>query len=312
MPPVGSGVPALSEDEKRTIARWIDLGCPLDVGQGTYGWFLDDLRPALAVTLPRAGWNSGELGALLVGAADADSGLEPGSLSIKADVPMAGRAAGVELADLATVAGDGIWSVTIAPPLIDLQNAHLHVAVADRQGNVTRVDRRFSVGAGPAPTPTFAPPQPTPTPGPGGGGHDSSASGLRRPKRVHLRDGVVARSLKLRIKVRNEDVTLDRGGPGHEIQLVANPGNCPASILASLPDFAPRTAGDQDRIVVRGGKRKTAVLVLNVAPDDFFSPDAGTPARCQLTLTAVGPDVDPTPANNVATIELAVYDDNDR
>jgi hypothetical protein len=36
------------------------------------------------------------------------------------------------------------------------------------------------------------------------------------------------------------------------------------------------------------------------------------PARCQMTLTAVGPDADPTPANNVTTVVLDVGDDNDR
>ncbi len=312
MPPPGSGVPGLSEDEKRTIARWIDLGCPIDPDQGAYGWFLDDLRPALAVTLPRPGWNSGELGSLLIGAADADSGLADGSLSITADVPMAGRAAGVELADLATSVGDGIWSVALSPPVADVTSAHLHVAIADKQGNVTRVDRRFSVGAGPAPTPTFVFPQPTATPGSGSGGHDSSVMGLRRPKRVHLRKGAVAKTVRLRIKVRNEDVIADRGGPGHEIRLVVDPGNCPAGIVTAGPDFAPHTAGTQDSVLVRAGKRKTATLVLTVAAADFFSPAPSAPARCKLTLTAVGPGTDPTPANDVATIELDVSDDNDR
>ena len=35
MPPPGSGVPALSEDEKITFARWVDLGCPINGSQGT-------------------------------------------------------------------------------------------------------------------------------------------------------------------------------------------------------------------------------------------------------------------------------------
>ena len=51
MPPPGSSVPPLSEDEKMPIARWIDLGCPIDTAQTDgspgYGWFLDDLRPTL-------------------------------------------------------------------------------------------------------------------------------------------------------------------------------------------------------------------------------------------------------------------------
>lgn len=311
MPPPGSGVPALSADEKLTIARWVDLGCPIDQTTNGHGWFLDDLRPALDVTLPRPGWNSGELGSLLIGAADGDSGLAAGSLSITADVSMAGRAPGAELADLATAVGDGIWSVAVSPTLTDVANAHLRVAVADQQGNVTRVVRRFSVGQGPAPTPTFVFPQPTATPGPGGGGHDSSAAGLKKPKRVKLRAGAVAKTLKLRIKVRNEDVEADRGGPGHEIRLVPNVGNCPAGIVTAGPDFLPRTPGAQDATVVRAGKRATATVILTVAADDFFSPAPGVPARCQLTLTAVGPGNDPTPANNAATVALDVYDAND-
>ncbi|MCC6850135.1 MAG: hypothetical protein IT294_16690 [Deltaproteobacteria bacterium] len=311
MPPPGSGVPALGEDEKRTIARWIDLGCPIDLTTNGYGWFLDDLRPALAVTLPRPGWNGGALGSLLIGAADADSGLAAGSLSITADVSIAGREPGAELADLATAAGDGIWSVALTPPLVDVASAHLRVAVADRQGNVTRVDRRFSVGAGPAPTPTFVFPQTTATPGPGVGGHDSSIAGFRRPKRVRLRDGAAVKTLRLRVKVRNEDAVADRGTPGHEIRVAVETGNCPAGIVTAGPDFAPRVAGAQDRLVVAAGKRKAAALALTVTAADFFSP-GGTPARCQLAIRAAGPGADPTPADAVATLVLEVDDDNDR
>ena len=35
MPPPGSAVPPLSEDEKMMFARWIDLGCPINTGQLT-------------------------------------------------------------------------------------------------------------------------------------------------------------------------------------------------------------------------------------------------------------------------------------
>ncbi len=41
MPPPGSGVPPLSDDEKMTFARWIDLGCPINFGDGG-----DDARTA--------------------------------------------------------------------------------------------------------------------------------------------------------------------------------------------------------------------------------------------------------------------------
>jgi hypothetical protein len=180
MPPPDSGAPPLSIDEKMTFARWVDLGCPINTGEGenaNYGWFLDDVRPALAVSSPRPGVN-GPLSELRVGVADAYTGIAAGSLSIQADFAVNGRAPGAELADLAQAVGEGIYTISLATPLLDVAEAHLFVQVADNQGNLTRVDQRFSVtqNGGPTPTPTAtqqpgATPTPTlsPTQPPGGG-----------------------------------------------------------------------------------------------------------------------------------------------
>jgi hypothetical protein len=147
MPPPGS--PGLTDDEKMTIARWVDLGCPINSGQGTsgekLGWFLDDVRPTLAVSLPRPRVSASPLNQILAGIADAYSGVKPGSLSIKADFPVNGRPAGSELADLAQPSGDGILSIPLSPPIVDLPAGKLAVSVADKQGNVTRVNQSFSV-----------------------------------------------------------------------------------------------------------------------------------------------------------------------
>ena len=150
MPPPGSAVPGLSMDEKLTFARWIDLGCPINAGQGdnaNFGWFVDDNRPTLAVSLPRAGQNTGPLTQLRVGIADAYTGIAPGTLSIKADIVINGRSAGQELADLAQTSGEGIYTIGLTPPLSGVALAHLRVQVADRQGNVTRVNQQFSVSS---------------------------------------------------------------------------------------------------------------------------------------------------------------------
>ncbi|MFM8410472.1 MAG: hypothetical protein ACKOCT_09360, partial [Alphaproteobacteria bacterium] len=160
MPPPGSGVPALTEDEKMTIARWIDLGAPIDggpEGPSPWGWFLDEVRPTLALSSPRAGANALPLARIAVGVADANSGIAPGSLSVVADVPLAGRAAGQELADLLVAVGDGRFELALDPPVERLEDAHLRVHVADGQGNVTSVDRRFWVGTVGGPTSTCAP-----------------------------------------------------------------------------------------------------------------------------------------------------------
>lgn len=148
MPPPGSGVPALSEAEKMRFARWIDLGCPISSGQesgdGDYGWFLDDQRPALEVSLPRPGLNLASVTALRFGFADGYTGIDLASLSVKADFVVAGRPAGAELADLATQTADGVYTIALGTPLPALVDRHLRVEVADNQGNVTRVDREFS------------------------------------------------------------------------------------------------------------------------------------------------------------------------
>ena len=143
MPPPGSGVPALTENQKMTIARWIDLGCPID--QGPYGWFLDDLKPTLTVSAPRPGRHAGTVTEIVLGAADGNSGLDAGSLSVTADFPVAGRAPGTELADLATPIGDGIWRIAVSPALAVGATGTVRAEVRDLQGNVTRVAQRFRV-----------------------------------------------------------------------------------------------------------------------------------------------------------------------
>jgi len=168
MMPPPSSAPPLSIDEKMLFARWIDLGCPIDAAQSTYGWFLDDLRPTLAVSAPRPGPNDAPLTEIRVGVADADSGIKPGSLSVTADIAVAGRPPGAELADLATQVDDGIYSIALTPAIQAAANASLLVMVSDNQGNITRAKREFSVGSSLAsPTPTGAvssPPSPTATP----------------------------------------------------------------------------------------------------------------------------------------------------
>src|SRR5262249_6542873 len=59
-------VPPLPDEDRRTIARWIDLGCPIDLDSNyrpsdpnsrSLGWMGDDQRPTLTLTYPKAGRN---------------------------------------------------------------------------------------------------------------------------------------------------------------------------------------------------------------------------------------------------------------
>ncbi len=159
MPPPGSGVPPLTDDEKMTIARWIDLGAPINWGGGgatAYGWFLDDLRPSLNVSSPRPGTNTAPLTSIRLGAADAHSGVDWTTLSITADFAVDGRAPGAQLADLAAPVDDGIYAIPLSPPIAALGDGTLNVAVSDRQGNISGVARHFAVVTG-EPTATASP-----------------------------------------------------------------------------------------------------------------------------------------------------------
>lgn len=76
-------VAPLSDEDKRTIVRWIDLGCPLDRDYDAkqpdrvgYGWMLDEQRPTLAVSIPAPGANV-DLTRIRVGFADLGSGTRP-------------------------------------------------------------------------------------------------------------------------------------------------------------------------------------------------------------------------------------------
>jgi hypothetical protein len=145
-PPPGS--PQLSIEEKMLFVRWIDLGAPIDAGRrgrGKRGWFSDEIRPTLMLTYPKPGANVAPLAQILIGAADANSGLDEDSLSITADFPLGGRPAGRELRGAFEAVGDGIWALRLGSPITDLDRRKITAVVRDRQGNETRIERTFSV-----------------------------------------------------------------------------------------------------------------------------------------------------------------------
>ena len=137
----------LSDEEKLTLVRWIDLGCPINTGHGTenedYGWFLDDLRPTLTVSSPRPGTNPGPVHVIRVGVADAYTGIKNNSLFVSADISVAGRPAGANLAKQMIQVDDGVYEMTLSQPFPANKEIVLHAEVADKQGNVTQLDVEF-------------------------------------------------------------------------------------------------------------------------------------------------------------------------
>jgi len=144
-------IPPLSDDDKRTLVRWIDLGCPIDRDydatqpeQRGFGWMLDDNRPILALTTPLPGKNK-ELSRILVAAFDYNTGIDPKSVSVTADFEVAGIPAGKELMGRFQPLPDSRWELRLPTPITDLAAGTVTVSVKDRQGNVNRIERRFSV-----------------------------------------------------------------------------------------------------------------------------------------------------------------------
>jgi hypothetical protein len=152
MPPpeaVAAGkVKALTDEDRLTLVRWIDLGCPIDLDfdpaqpqRAGRGWMQDDQRPTLAVASPAAGRNP-PLTRLLVGAHDT-AGLDPAGFSVVADFAVEGAPPGTNLAPRFRAAGPGVWELPLAAPLT-VRRGVLTVAVRDRAGNVTRAERVFT------------------------------------------------------------------------------------------------------------------------------------------------------------------------
>jgi hypothetical protein len=145
-------VPPLSDEEKLTLVRWIDLGCPIDLDYDAdnpnlrgRGWMLDEGRPTLTLTHPQPGVHVEPLVRILIGIHDYYTGLDLKSLEVTADFEIDGKPPGENLASEFKQTGEGIWELTLDNPVTAIRQGRLAVSVRDRQGNVTRIERSFSV-----------------------------------------------------------------------------------------------------------------------------------------------------------------------
>jgi hypothetical protein len=141
-------VAALSDEDRLTLVRWIDLGCPIDLDYDAsrpeaagYGWMLDDQRPTLTLTFPRTGANP-PMSRILVGMYDS-GGLAMDSFRVVASFPVEGVAAGKDLSSRFRPLSRGVWELKLGAPLA-VASGTLTVSVRDRQGNESRIERTFS------------------------------------------------------------------------------------------------------------------------------------------------------------------------
>jgi hypothetical protein len=144
-------VAPLSDEDRRTLVRWIDLGCPVDFAYDPaesqkhgFGWMVDDARPTLALTEPAPGLNPA-VSRILVGMHDYYSGIDPNSFRVSADFALDGAAANDNLAPRFKQTSPGVWEFALARPLASGTKGNLTVSVKDRQGNESQIVRRFSV-----------------------------------------------------------------------------------------------------------------------------------------------------------------------
>ncbi len=149
--PAYGGKPITNED-RRTVARWIDLGCPIDLDYDPKnpdkpgrGWMMDDQRPTLTVTSPLPGKNA-ELSRVVVGMHDYGTRLNAESFRVTADFEIDGVKAGENLAAKFKPTTQGVWEWTLPKPVAAMPTGTLIVSVADKQGNVTKIERTFRVG----------------------------------------------------------------------------------------------------------------------------------------------------------------------
>ena len=149
MPPPASGV-TLTWDERMKIARWVDLGAPIDLSgifgsNGFAGFLEDDIRPTLSLvpTVKRAA-TAGSLSRFVIGAYDMDSGLNPATLALTLNRALPGFPAGANLAAGITITEGGTITINLPAPLnLTDGDVTATLQIHDMAGHLTRIVRTY-------------------------------------------------------------------------------------------------------------------------------------------------------------------------
>ncbi|QDU92437.1 HzsA-related protein [Lignipirellula cremea] len=142
-------VQPLSDEDRRTIFRWIDLGCPVDLDHAlvtperpSYGWLGDDKRPTLTIAAPAPGANAA-VTRILIGMDDYYTGLDLSSFSVTTDFPVGDAPPGTNLATQFLQKSRGAWELRLPAPMT--RAGRIAVSVKDNQGNISELVRSFNV-----------------------------------------------------------------------------------------------------------------------------------------------------------------------
>jgi len=144
-------VEPLSDQDRRTIVRWIDLGCPLDFdydpsnpARRGYGWAGDDKRPTLTITEPKRGRNP-KFDRILIGLDDYYSGLDFESFVVTVDFEVNGISAGENLAPHFMKTYEGVYELPVSVLDATTGERSISVSIKDRQGSIATIVRTFSI-----------------------------------------------------------------------------------------------------------------------------------------------------------------------
>lgn len=143
MPPPGSGVTPLGNEEKLMFARWIDLGAPVDNTDARlkpFGWFNDEQKPVLTLTSPTRASSMRGLTQISFGAYDNYSGLDRSSLSVKTNFAVDGQPPGTELIGRFSEA-DHVWTYAFPALTGRADRPTVTVTARDMRGNESKIDR---------------------------------------------------------------------------------------------------------------------------------------------------------------------------
>ena len=78
---------------------------------------------------------------------DYGTGLDLDTFQVTADFSLDGVSPGENLARKFQPQGDGVWELRLATPVAPLARGKLTIAIKDRQGNTSRIERTFSANS---------------------------------------------------------------------------------------------------------------------------------------------------------------------
>jgi YVTN family beta-propeller protein/cysteine-rich repeat protein len=127
-----------------------------------------------------------------------------------------------------------------------------------------------------------------------------------KPVKLKIKDGALSGTRKVKFKVGNADyLPTPEAAASHSVSVTALDGDCPAMTVGT-PSFGGDLTAD-----VAGGDTATGTVSVTIAAADVTTPSKLLPARCAVTLTAVGPPGDSVSSNNTTSVVLEITDLND-